>query len=202
MTRETPTLTDRVRQLTHKLAARMGEGIYRRGVHPDVVTIMGLVLVGLAALLIARGQFQIGALILLVGLPFDFLDGAVARAMQREDKFGAVLDSTLDRYADGFIFIALSYYFAVEDRFLMMLLTMAALLGSLLVSYIRARADGVQITTKIGIFTRMERVLVIILMLLFPVLLDWGIWLLAFGTNFTAMQRLWFVYSNLKNKGG
>jgi CDP-diacylglycerol--glycerol-3-phosphate 3-phosphatidyltransferase len=66
---------------------------------------------------------------------------------------------------------------------------------------VRARADGVQVETKIGWFTRMERVGVILIMLLAPFLLQWGVLVLAIGTNFTALQRLWFVYNTLKNRG-
>ena len=146
---------------------------------------------------------------LLIGLPLDALDGAVARAMERKGQFGAVLDSSLDRYADGFIFAALSYYFAVQSRFDMMLLAQAALIGSFLVSYIRARADDVDVSVKVkvGLFTRLERVIAILVILLVPGLLvvpgilDWGILILAIGTNFTAMQRLWFVYRTLRNRG-
>jgi len=89
---------------------------------------------------IAQGQFQLGAVILILGLPLDALDGAVARAMGRQDKFGGILDSTLDRYADALIFGGLSYYFAVHDQFDYLVLALAALTGSLLVSYVRARA--------------------------------------------------------------
>ena len=86
------------------------------------ITFAGLVLVGVASIIIGLGELQIGALVLLLGLPLDALDGAVARAMQRKDQFGALLDSTLDRYADAFIFAGLGYYFAVHLRFEMLLL--------------------------------------------------------------------------------
>jgi CDP-diacylglycerol---glycerol-3-phosphate 3-phosphatidyltransferase len=193
--------TDRLRAWTSSIINPLGAALFRMGVHPDMVTIFGLILVGIAAVIIASGQLQVGAVILLIGLPLDAVDGAVARAMQRKGRFGIMLDSTLDRYADGFIFAALSYYFAVLSRFDMVLLAQAALLGSLMVSYTRARAEGLGIDTKIGLFSRVERVVVIVIMLLAPIVLDWGVLLLAIGTNFTAFQRLWFVYKNLKNEG-
>jgi CDP-diacylglycerol--glycerol-3-phosphate 3-phosphatidyltransferase len=171
------------------------------GLHPDTITVFGLILVALGAFLVAQGQMQRGAIVLILALPFDALDGAVAKAMQRTGKFGAMLDSTLDRYADGFIFAALSYHFAVHDRFDMMLLAQAALIGSILVSYTRARAGGLRVDCEVGLFTRMERIVIILIMLLIPFLLDWGVLLLAVGTNFTALQRLWFVYQSLKNRG-
>ncbi|QPC84916.1 CDP-alcohol phosphatidyltransferase family protein [Phototrophicus methaneseepsis] len=207
MTEETPqekpvVLTDRVRRLTRDILDPTGRFLHRLGIHPDTITIAGLVMVAIASVFIAQGEFIAGGIILLLGLPFDALDGAVARAMQRTDKFGAVLDSVLDRYADGFIFAGLSYYFAVQDQFELMLLAVAALLGSLLVSYVRARADGVHVETKIGLFTRLERIVVILIMLLIPGLLTIGLVILAVGTNITALQRLWFVYKTLKNRGG
>ncbi|HEX2618885.1 MAG TPA: CDP-alcohol phosphatidyltransferase family protein, partial [Phototrophicaceae bacterium] len=144
------TLTDRVRAQTGVMMAWLGATFYRLGVHPDLITIAGFVLVGIASIIVGSGHLQIGALVLLMGLPLDALDGAVARAMQRKDQFGALLDSTLDRYADAFIFAGLGYYFAVQNRFDMLLLALAALMGSYTVSYVRARADGVGVSVKIG----------------------------------------------------
>jgi CDP-diacylglycerol--glycerol-3-phosphate 3-phosphatidyltransferase len=195
-------LTDRIRRLTSDILDPIGNFLHGLGIHPDTITIIGLIVVAVASVFIAIGQTQLGGVILLLGLPFDALDGAVARAMQRTGKFGAVLDSVLDRYADGFIFAGLSYYFAVQDQFEIMLLAMAALLGSLLVSYVRARADGVAVETKIGLFTRLERIVVILIMLLIPGLLIPGLVILAVGTNITALQRIWFVYKTLKDRGG
>ena len=195
------TFSDRMRTLTAGLMTRIGLTVHQAGIHPDAITILGLVLVAIAAFCIGKGELQLGGLLLLLGLPFDALDGAVARAMQRKGRFGEMLDSTLDRYADGFIFAALSYHFAVLHNLNPLLLAQAALVGSLLVSYTRARALGVGLDVRIGLFTRLERTLVILLMLLVPDLLIPGLWILAIGTHFTAMQRLWFVYKTLKQKG-
>ena len=198
------TLTDRVRGITAGVMSALGTTLHRMGVHPDTVTIFGLFVVFIAAVFIANGELQIGGLILFAGLPLDAVDGAVSRAMQRKGNFGKMLDSSLDRYADGFIFAALSYHFAVEDAFVLMLLALAAMMGSFMVSYNRARAEGIDVQVKIGLFTRMERVAVILVMLLLPEafglpVLEAGLLLLAIGTNFTALQRLWYVYHVLKN---
>ena len=203
------TLTDRLRKLTMRPVNRCGGALARLGIHPDWVTVAGLALVAVAALSLARGELLAGGLILLVSLPLDALDGAVARAMGRTGAFGMVLDSTLDRYADGLIFGALGYYFAAQGRLDMLALALAALAGSYLVSYVRARADDakVAVATTVGLFTRMERVVVILVMTLGSGLLDStlpleiGILLLALGTNLTALQRLRHVYSTLKNRG-
>lgn len=194
-------LTARARLAGDFVLRPLGRWLHQLGVHPDAVTVCGLVLVVIAGIAIGAGQLPLGGLLLLVALPLDALDGAVARARGGHRPFGAVFDSVLDRYADGFIFVAFSYYFAVQDRFEMLLLSLAALLGSLVVSYVRARADGVGVQATIGLLTRLERTIIILVMLLAPVLLDVGLLVLAIGTNITAIQRLWYVYRTLKSRG-
>jgi len=166
------------------------------------VTIAGTVLVFVASLVVALGHMQLGAFILLLALPLDAIDGAIARAMQRKGKFGALLDSSLDRYADAAIFTGLGYYFAVKGQLEMLVLAFAALVGAYSVSYVRARAEGLGVDVKIGLFSRLERVAIILLMLLLPDLLPIGVTILALGTNFTAFQRLVYVYRVLKQREG
>lgn len=191
------TFSDRMRGLTAGLTSRAGLAVHRMGIHPDTITIVGLIVVGIAGFFIGVGQFQLAGVLLLLSLPLDALDGAVARAMGRKDRRGAVLDSTLDRYADGFIFGGLAYYFASVQQPDNVLLTMAALIGTFVVSYVRARAGEADLSVKIGLFSRFERVIVLLLMLLIPALLIVGLWVLAIGTNLTGMQRLWYVYQHL-----
>ncbi len=190
------TFTDQIRKLTSSMLARAGDAFYRAGIHPDWITVAGLVIVAIASYFIARGEVQWGGVILLLGLPLDALDGAVARAMHRRDKFGGLLDSTLDRYADGLIFAALGYYFASQNQLDYLLLALAALMGSYTVSYVRARAGEAGLSVKVGLFTRLERVAILLPALLIPPLLITGMWILAIGTNFTGLQRVWFVYRN------
>jgi CDP-diacylglycerol--glycerol-3-phosphate 3-phosphatidyltransferase len=194
------TLTDLVRFLTARLTMRIGKFLSEWGVHPDLITFIGLLFVVGAAYVLARGEFLLGAVILLVGMPLDAIDGAVARAMNRRDRFGALWDSTLDRYADGFIFLGLAYYFSGQSNQTAVALCMLAGLGTQLVSYVRARAEGLNLTCKIGLFTRMERVFIILIMLV----TGWvtaGLWVLAIGTNFTVFQRVWHVYRTMKHQG-
>ena len=210
MTKNHPaTLTDRLRQLTQRPLNHIGRLLAGLGVHPDAVTVAGLAMVAAAAALIASGSFLPAGLLLLVSLPLDAVDGAVARARNRSGKFGMVLDSTLDRYADGFIFAALGYYFAVQDRFDMLTLALLALIGSFLVSYVRARAEDAKIGLRVtvGWFTRVERVIAILIMILAmglfgnPIALEIGMVILAIGAHLTALQRLLFVYRALKKQG-
>lgn len=201
------TLTDRVRQITGGLMTHLGTALHQIGIHPDMITLLGLVIIIIASVFIADGQLEVGGVILLLGLPLDAVDGAIARAMKRKSRFGEMLDSSLDRYADGLIFASLSYHFAVQDEFTLMALALASLLGSFMVSYARARGEGVEVIVKIGLFSRLERVVIILVMLLASSLFDIpvveiGLWILAIGTNFTALQRIWYVYKTLRDREG
>lgn len=197
MTQPPVTLSDRMRAVTAGITSRAGAAVRDMGIHPDTITIAGLVVVAAAAVCIALGQVQLGGVLLVISLPLDALDGAVARAMKRTDRFGGVLDSTLDRYADGLIFGALAYYFAGRGEGLSLLLALASLMGSFVVSYVRARAGEADLSVKIGWFSRFERVVTLLLMLFVPPLLVVGLWVLAIGTNLTGLQRLWYVYQHL-----
>jgi CDP-diacylglycerol---glycerol-3-phosphate 3-phosphatidyltransferase len=189
-------LTEWVRVQIRDRMGELGRTLHRLHVHPDMITLLGLVIVAIASYFVAQGQFQLGGVILVLGLPLDALDGAVARAMGRKGNFGGVLDSTLDRYADAFIFGGLSYYFAVQDRFDYMLLALAALAGGFVVSYVRARAGEVGLSVKVGLLDRFVRVIIIVAVLILPPLMPLGLWVLAVGANFTALQRIWYVYRN------
>jgi CDP-diacylglycerol--glycerol-3-phosphate 3-phosphatidyltransferase len=188
------TFSDKARHYSARLLLPIGRYLVRLNIHPDVITLMGLVVVLIAAIFIVRDQFIVAGIILLLGMPLDALDGTVARL--REDigqrPFGGFLDSTLDRYADSFIFGAFVFYGQQKDSWLIILLALAALTGAYLVSYTRARAEAMGCACKIGLFTRLERVLAIFIL----VFTGWVVpllWVLALGTHFTALQRIWHV---------
>src|SRR5258708_17727184 len=109
-------LTDWLRYQTRGLTAWLGQFGLRHGLHPDFITVLGLVVVLIAAWLAAGGNFLLSGIVLILGMPLDALDGAIARAMQRKNRFGALLDSTLDRYAYGCMFFGLAYYFAQRGQ--------------------------------------------------------------------------------------
>lgn len=191
------TFSDWMRAQFSGVTAKAGAAVHNRGIHPDTITLVGLGVVALASVLIGLGQFVPAGVLLFLSLPLDALDGAVARAMGRKDRRGAVLDSTLDRYADGFIFAGLAYYFAAAGQPSYVLLTLAGLIGTFVVSYVRARAGEADLSVKIGLFSRFERVVVMLVMFLLPSLLIVGLWILALGTNITGVQRLLYVYKHL-----
>ncbi len=170
----------------------------RIGVHPNALTLLATVFAMLAAYFIARGQLPLAGWTLLLSQPLDALDGALARRSGRISPFGAVLDSTSDRVVDATILGAIGYHLAESGRLGWLPLALVALIGSLLVSYVRARAEGVGLPTRSGVFTRLERVAIILLALLFPALLLPALGLLAVGTVLTLVQRLRAVQSLAK----
>ena len=159
------------------------------GLHPDTVTLLGLAGHAGAAYLAAIGKMSWAGVVILLTAPLDALDGAMARLKGNASKFGAFLDSVTDRYAEMFIFGGLLlYYIHLEDT-LGCILVYLSVAGSIMVSYTRARAEALGFTAKIGIFSRVERYLVLIPALLFQIPRI-GLWILAIFTNFTAIQRV------------
>jgi CDP-diacylglycerol--glycerol-3-phosphate 3-phosphatidyltransferase len=195
------TLTGWLRYQTRGLTGWLGQTGVKLGIHPDAVTILGLLVVMIAAWLTAQGQFLVAGIVLILGAPLDALDGAIARAMNRQGRFGAFLDSTLDRYADGFLFFGFAYYFAAHGQLNEMALAIFALIGAFAVSYTRARAEGLDVgSIKDGIFDRMVRIVIMMVMLITGWITP-GLIILALGNHITAIQRMWIVYQATLNDG-
>jgi CDP-diacylglycerol--glycerol-3-phosphate 3-phosphatidyltransferase len=171
----------------------------RTPVTPNAVTWFGFILaLGAAALVITSHLFAAGFVVLIAGF-FDLLDGALARRMEQATPFGAVLDSTLDRLSEAVVLLAILVSFSGTP--LLVLLVFLALLGSLLVSYIRARAEAVGLECRLGLFTRPERVVVLALGLLLSHLAHALVIALAIIVVFsfvTIGQRLVYVWQQRK----
>ncbi len=179
--------TARVREFT---AALVGRTIGRTGLTPTDLTVAGLVLILGAAYLLATGELLWGGLLVAFASSFDMLDGALARARNEASRFGAFLDSTLDRYAEVCIFLGLlAYYWQRAPQATEVILIYIAVAGSLLVSYIRSRAESVGYDCKVGLLERPERIVLIVFGLVFN-LLPLSLWVLAILTHVTALQRL------------
>ena len=164
-------------------------------VSPNVITLVGLGTTLVAAVLIAINLLLPAGLVLVLAGSMDILDGAVARVSGRVQRYGAFLDSTADRYSEGAIYLGMLYLFLVrlhEDP--QVFLIAAALLGSLLVSYVRARAQSLGFTCDGGWFARPERVVVTALGLVLGQLTI-VLWILAIATNVTAIQRIYLVWT-------
>lgn len=167
------------------------------GLSPDMITILGVLGNFLAAWFIANGNLFTGGLLVLCFGLFDAIDGSMARLQGGETKFGAFLDSVLDRYSELAIFFGILIFSMRSSNPLNCFLVFLAAAGSVLVSYVRARAQSLGVDTKIGILTRVERYLVIVPSLLFsrP---EVGLWIIAVFGNITALQRIWNVRQQLK----
>jgi len=164
------------------------------GISPNGLTLLGFLLTTLSAFLLAIGSFLAGGLVLIVAALFDMLDGSLARATDQSTKFGAFFDSSIDRYSESVILVALIYYYSdIGSGPLEPVLLAITLVGSLMVSYTRARAEALDVECTVGILQRPERVILLILGLLtgwmVPIL-----WLLAIFTNVTVFQRIYNVY--------
>lgn len=170
---------------------------------PNALTWSGCVVSVGAAVLIGTGHlFAAGFVVLVAGL-FDIMDGALARSTNRATRFGAVLDSTLDRVAEAALFIGILAMYAAEQSVTGVLVTGVAWLGSLLVSYIRARAEGLGLECQVGIFTRPERVIILVLGLLlsqFDNALIIALAIIAVLSLVTAGQRVLYVWRQTKTK--
>ena len=129
------------------------------GVSPDAVTVAGLLVAFAAAGLVGAGYLLAGGLVLLFSGVFDMLDGALARATGRAGPFGALLDSTIDRVSEAAILFGVSVYFILQESPLPVMLAFLALVGSFVVSYVRARAEALDVDCEVGVMTRTERVI-------------------------------------------
>ncbi|MBI3160441.1 MAG: CDP-alcohol phosphatidyltransferase family protein [Chloroflexi bacterium] len=186
------TLTDQLRVAFKGLLESAGRVFVRLGIHPNMMTAAGVLFSAAGAYMVGRGNLLIGGLLILASGPFDALDGTIARLRGEPEEFGAFVDSVSDRYIELFIFTGLAWYFVEHSVPLGVLLSMAAAGGTVLVSYIRARAQGLGLEAKVGLFTRVERFLIVVPCVLFGIPLI-GVGIIAVGANITALQRIAYV---------
>lgn len=166
----------------------------RLGLTPNLVTLIGLALAGCGAYTIAVGNWWAGGLIVLFAGVFDLFDGALARATGRVSDFGALLDSTIDRVSEAVVLLGLLAYYLSTDDDLGSILVYVALVGSIMVSYMRARSEGLGIDCKVGVMTRPERVAAVGIGLIVghwvPVVVLVVLGLIGALTTATAIHRL------------
>ncbi len=171
----------------------------RLGVQPNQITLAGTAICLFGALLVAADYLVLGGLIWLAGSALDMLDGALARSQNQVSRGGAFLDSTLDRISEGVLFTAIAYHFASHGAAAETALTVVALLGALLVSYTRARAEALGVECKVGIITRAERVVLLGLGLSLGLVLP-AIGLLALLGAIAVAQRIHHTLHELDGK--
>lgn len=186
--------TTRFEAWVRRHAEALMSAVGRVPLTPNQVTLVGFCLTVVASGLAAFGQLRWAGIVLIFAGTCDILDGALARSTHAGYPYGAFLDSTLDRYSEGAVYIGLAAYFLTiggpMQRWLV-LATLAALAGSFLVSYVRARAQSLGFSCETGLFARPERVVVTVIGLIVGGVVLYGVvFLLAILTNLTALQRI------------
>ncbi len=170
------------------------------GISANFLTIVGLLSAFVSGVLICKGSFLPAGIFLILSGFFDLMDGAVARLSKKSTAFGGILDSSMDRYGDGFIFAGLFLYCAHHGRIGYSLLAISAWIGSFLISYVRARAECVIPKCRVGFWERGERMVYIALGLILnniPLVL----WVLAVATHGTALLRLFYSKKEAEKSG-
>src|SRR3972149_6656642 len=187
-----PTFTDQLRKIFRGILDPIGSFLNRSGLTPKAITLLGLLGTTIGAYLISQGNMTAGGFVLLFAVLIDAFDGTMARLRGDSSDFGAFVDSVSDRYAELITFGGLLYYFLSLENYPGVMVTFAAASGSVLVSYVKARAEGLGFTAKVGILTRVERYFVLIPLLVFnqPFI---AAFLIAVLGNITALQRVLHV---------
>lgn len=189
-----------IRSVLAKVVEPVAKFLLKIGLTPNIITALGTLGVVVSAFVfLPRGSFIIGPLLIAFFVLTDMLDGTMARLSDSASQWGALLDSTMDRIADGAVFLALLIWFARTEQWVLVGLMGFILVGSFVVSYIKARAQSVGLECDVGIAERTER-LVVVLVATFvaglgvPYILAIGLWLLAALVAITVWQRLRHVY--------
>lgn len=197
------TFTDYLRLWFKWVLDPLGRLFLRLGLTPNMVTMLGLTGNSVGAYFLARGDLLTGGILVAVMTPIDALDGTMARLRGEASDWGAYVDSVSDRYAELIIYGGLLYHFLSSGDVTGGMLTFGAAAGSVLVSYVKARAEGLGYEAKVGLLTRAERYLVLAPALVFNFVYV-GLGVLALFANLTALQRIWhvraLVHARMKQK--
>jgi CDP-diacylglycerol--glycerol-3-phosphate 3-phosphatidyltransferase len=166
-------------------------------VNPNLLTVLGLVVNIFAAVLFARGMFTVASLVVLFAGIFDMVDGEVARRTGRVTRFGAFFDSVIDRYSDVMLLLGLVVWYAKLDRIFYAGLVVVSLIGSIMTSYTRARAESLIPACKVGFLERPERIVLLIIASLTN-RMGPAMWVMAVLSNWTVSQRIWYTWQESK----
>lgn len=193
-------ISNRLKEAGRAFLAPLVRLAQRLGITPNRVTVIGFAVVAVAAGLVAYGQLLAGAIVLVAGSLLDAVDGALARATGGSTAFGGFLDSTLDRAAEAILFASLVVYFlrTTIDPIGPVVLSLAALCGSFMVSYTRARAEAIGVSASVGLAPRTERLVLIVAGIALAGLgiqigLISAIGIVAALAALTTIQRIWHV---------
>ena len=211
-------LIEKFRERYFRIIKPMGNVLARIGIHPNVLSVFGLILSIIAGVIYSTGSFFWAACMVIIAGTCDALDGQLARQTDKQSTFGAFFDSTLDRYSDMFLLIGLAYHFAGGQAFTLyhdsksidssspwtVFVIVIAMAGFFMVSYTRARAEGLGVDCDVGLMQRSERIVLLIIgsllgsiPLIGPILLKATLIALAILSNFTAIHRMVYVRNQL-----
>lgn len=186
-------LRDHIYQPVKLVIEQIGISLNQYNVHPIHLTLLGLVITFLSCILYAHGHFGSGSWVLILAAFCDMLDGSVARSGNKASKFGAFIDSVIDRYSDFFIFGSLAVYFAHVHQPQYVTLALAVIAGSFLTSYTKARAESLISKCDVGVVERPERIIIICAGGLSGGIVP-ALWILAFATHLTALDRIYYTW--------
>jgi len=193
------TFTDWLRRVTAGILVPVARFLGRLGLSPNGLTILGCLLNIGVGVVVATGRFRLGGFLLIIASLFDAIDGTLARQIGQATTFGAFLDSVLDRVSESAILLGIAWWYMEQPGRLEEMLAFVAIVGSLLVSYTRARAEGISVQCKVGFLTRVERTIIMIAALILG-LTPWALGLLAIGTVVTTLWRIVHVYRATKGQ--
>ena len=198
-------LNAKVRKGWDKLMSPVGRGLARSGFGANAITVFGLLVQVGVAYLIIEGRLVLAGFIAIVAAFADAIDGAVAKAAGSASRWGALIDSTSDRLSDGLFFIPVAWLYGVSpgieqanDRWVAAL-SLTALVASYLVSYIKARAEGLGFDCNVGIMERAERLILVIVGLVFNAILPIVLGILTVLSLVTVWQRLFHVWGQARS---
>ena len=177
-----------IKEKTQEVLKPFAENIGNLGISPNAITLTGFIFSALSGVLFGTGNFFHGIVFLALSGACDVLDGVLARTMGKTTRFGAFLDSFLDRYADFFPLAGLLYYGHTVGNDLLLLGSLFSIAGSFATSYARARAESLGVECKVGVFERPERIVLLLIGLLLGYPTE-TVLILAVFSNFTAFQR-------------
>lgn len=193
------TLTEWVRARAEGVLDPVGRALGGLGIHPNAITVVGFLLQAGVGVLFLLGRIRLGGVLLLLVAPLDALDGAVARATAKDGPLGAFLDSTLDRVSDAVLILGLAAHQYQRGGILPAVLLIGALVGALLVSYTRARAESLGVACQVGLATRLERVVLVAVLSALGLIRALA-WALALLSGVTFLQRVVHVYLALNRQ--
>jgi CDP-diacylglycerol--glycerol-3-phosphate 3-phosphatidyltransferase len=194
-------LPQRLQNIFFRLLAPLVKALAKWGIHPSSLTLAGFVITCTAAVALYKGNLRTGGLLILLGGLCDSLDGNLARSTGKANRYGALLDSVIDRYSEFVMFLGIAAYFMALNNDFILVVTFMALCGSIMVSYTRARAESLGFESKAGMTQRAERIVFLGFgALIHPMAFKLSIWLVAILANITALQRLRISYQQNKTK--